>query len=106
MNLFEKHKHDGRVILPLLKSLALLMNRLCIEHLTHDASFSSSLLNHLVDEESTCKDVHRLAAIIDVALGLLGTAATCQKVRTYKIHVSFWIIVARSKVFQSECRQC
>lgn len=80
LELFHKHQHDGRVILPLLKTISLLMNRLCIDRLIHDASFSSSLLAYLKEEESTCKDVHRLSAIIDVSLGLVGAENDRHKV--------------------------
>lgn len=82
LDLFGKHKHDGRVILPLLKTISLLMNRLCIDRLVEDISFAEKLLGHLREEESSCEDVHRLAAIIDVALGLVGAKNDCQKVST------------------------
>lgn len=72
LDIFEQHQHDGRVVLPLLKSIRLLMDRLCIDVLIRDESFSSSLLRLLGQEESLCKDVHRLTALIDVSLGLLN----------------------------------
>lgn len=81
LQLFEQHTHEGRVILPLLKTISLLMNRLCIDRLVDDTSFSMAMLNSLEQEESKCKDVHRLTAIIDVSLGLMGTGNGCQKVR-------------------------
>ena len=48
------------------------MDRLCIDVLVRDDCFSSSLLRLLGEEESHCKDVHRLTALIDVSLGLLS----------------------------------
>ena len=80
LEIFEQHQHDGRVILPLLKSIRLLMDRLCIDMLIRNESFSSSLLRLLGTEESLCKDVHRLTALIDVALGLLSPDNPGQKV--------------------------
>jgi hypothetical protein len=59
------------VILPLLKTIDLLMSRICIDSLIQDERFSTVLLLHLKEEETQCKDVHRLFAIITVALGLL-----------------------------------
>jgi len=56
------------------------MNRLCIDGLVNDSSFSNQLLMYLKKEESTCTDVHRLSAIIDVNMGLLGAENDCQKV--------------------------
>lgn len=48
------------------------MNRMSMEQLLHDQSFLSSLLSLLKEEEKLCKDVHRLTAIINVSLGLMG----------------------------------
>ena len=80
LELFAKHLKDGRVLSPLLKTLTLLINRLCIDGLVNDSSFSNHLLMYLKKEESTCTDVHRLSAIIDVNMGLLGAENDCQKV--------------------------
>ena len=55
--LFKKHQREGRVILPLLKTIDLLISRLCIDELIQDADFSRSLLQHLEEEEKECKDV-------------------------------------------------
>jgi hypothetical protein len=71
LTLFEKHQREGRVILPLLKTIDLLISRVCIDELIQDVIFSRSLLQHLEEEEKECKDVHRLFAIINVSLGLL-----------------------------------
>jgi hypothetical protein len=57
------------------------MNRLCIDGLVSDEFFSKQLLMHLKKEEIACTDVHRLAAIIDVNMGLVGAENDCQKVR-------------------------
>ena len=45
------------MILPLLKTIDLLISRLCIDELIQDADFSRSLLQHLEEEEKECKDV-------------------------------------------------
>ena len=76
--LFEKHSRQGRVILPLLKSIDMLMSRGCLDHLILDVDFSRSLLSHLQAEETNCNDVHRLLAIIIVSLGLLAGSETKQ----------------------------
>jgi hypothetical protein len=67
------------VVLPLLKTITLLMNRMCVDSLVQNGSFSSSLLSLLQKEEIECKDVHRLTAIINVSLGLM-TASESEKV--------------------------
>jgi hypothetical protein len=72
------------------------MNRICIERLVDDTSFSMSLLNRLREEESNCKDVHRLTAIIDVSLGLVGTGNECQKVRIHVMDHSFPLFFFRN----------
>jgi hypothetical protein len=79
LTLFEKHKHEGRVTQPLLKTIALLMDRVCIDRLTSDPSFLSSLCKHLREEEKGCKDVHRLTSIVNVSLGLLGPTSETEK---------------------------
>ena len=55
------------------------MNRVCIDQLINDSFFSSSLSMLLREEEKQCKDVHRLTAIVNVALGLLGITNESQK---------------------------
>jgi hypothetical protein len=44
---------------------------MCFDRLVKDQSFASSLLAKLRQEAKGCKDVHRLAAILDVATGLV-----------------------------------
>jgi hypothetical protein len=56
------------------------MNHLCIDALINDATFSKQLLILLKKEASTCTDVHRLAAAIDVNMGLVGAENQCQMV--------------------------
>lgn len=55
--------------LPLLKTMSLLLDRMCIGELTNDPSFRSSFFILLQEEENGCTDVHRLTAIVNVALG-------------------------------------
>ena len=85
LKIFEKHQHEGRVVLPLLKTIALLMERVAIDQLISDAAFVSSLCSLLREEEKGCKDVHRLTSIVSVTLGLLGTSREMEKV---KIHMN------------------
>jgi len=76
LELFGLHRKDGRVILPLLKTLDVLLS-----HGTFDAlikgnhvatgNFSSSLMAQLRLECKGCRDVQRLLAAVSVALGLL-----------------------------------
>ena len=77
--IFKKNQHNGRVILPLLKTITLLMNRVCIDQLINDTLFSATLSSRLREEEADCKDVHRLTAIVNVSLGLLGSTNKTQK---------------------------
>jgi hypothetical protein len=79
LSIFEAHQHDGRVILPLLKTISLLIDRVSINQLTNDASFLSCLCSLLQAEEEGCKDIQRLTAIINVALGSLGPTAETEK---------------------------
>lgn len=70
------------MVLPLLKTISLLMDHMCIDRLIHEKSFSSPLLSLLQQEERGCKDVHRLTAILHVSLGLL-TSTDSEKVRKF-----------------------
>ncbi|CAJ1936513.1 unnamed protein product [Cylindrotheca closterium] len=79
LKLFEEHQHEGRVVLPLLKTIALLMERVAIDQLINDAAFVSSLCTLLREEEKGCKDVHRLTSIVSVTLGLVGTSGEIEK---------------------------
>jgi hypothetical protein len=69
--LFREHQHDGRVVLPLLKTFEFLMNRMCMDSLFQSDTFSSALLRCLQEEVRSCSDVHRLTSIINVSLGLV-----------------------------------
>jgi len=71
LGIFDKHKYVGRVILPLLKTIDILMNRRCIEQLIRKYSFSLSLLGKLRVESKGCTDMKRLTAILNVATGLI-----------------------------------
>jgi hypothetical protein len=59
------------VTLPLLKTIDMLMNRMCIEPLILDESFSLPLLSKLRDDIRGCNDVPRLHATLDVSIGLI-----------------------------------
>ena len=73
LKLFEIHRNDGRVILPLLKSLDVLLSHGAFDAVIKDAefNFSSTLMAQLRSECKGCRDVQRLIAAVAVALGLL-----------------------------------
>ncbi|KAG7348074.1 tubulin folding cofactor D [Nitzschia inconspicua] len=71
LNLFKKHKGEGRVILPLLKTIDLLICRECIEALVLDEAFTSQLLALLKMETDCCTDIPRLHFILNVSTGLI-----------------------------------
>jgi hypothetical protein len=71
LGLLGKHKGDGRVILPLLKTMDTLMNRMCIDRLIKDKKYASSLISNLQEERKGCADVPRLHAILNVGTGLI-----------------------------------
>ena len=80
LRMFDLHHRDGRVILPLLKTLDVLLSHGSLEPLImeRDASspninFASSLMSVLVLECKNCSDVQRLIAAVSVALGLLDS---------------------------------
>lgn len=82
LELFVRHRKDGRVILPLLKTLDVLLSHGSLDTLiiggavTNAASFPSSLISQLRIECKGCTDVQRLVASVPVALGLLASDQT------------------------------
>ena len=78
LELFRTHRRDARVILPLLKTLDILVSHRCLDDLILDGTspFRESLLELLAKEAKNCSDVHRLFACIDVALGLVSDGTT------------------------------
>ena len=73
LKLFELHRKDGRVILPLLKTLDVLLSHGVFDSLIKDSDieFSSKVMAQLRMECRGCRDVQRLVAAVSVALGLL-----------------------------------
>jgi tubulin-specific chaperone D len=71
LELFSKHQKEGRVTLPLLKTISILLDHMCMDPLLKDHVFTSSLLDNLKEEESGCNDVPRLFEITKVLLGCL-----------------------------------
>jgi hypothetical protein len=63
-------------VLPLLKTIDMLMNRGCLEKLISEKSFHLSLLDYLRKESKSCKDVQRLTAILSVSAGLIVSVKT------------------------------
>ena len=77
LDLFHSHRREGRVILPLLKAVELLLSHQCLDDLVwnHSCGFKHSLLVCVFDEAKHCKNVHRQFACVDVALRLVGPPA-------------------------------
>jgi len=75
LKLFEKHHRQGRVILPLLKTIDVLLSQRCLDCLlgNKDSGFPPSLVEHLKKEARGCKDIKRLLSIADVLVGLVNT---------------------------------
>lgn len=76
--LFIRHRRDGRVILPLLKTLDVLLSHGSLDTMimgkedgVNGISFPSKLMSELRQECKGCTDVQRLVGSVSVALGLL-----------------------------------
>jgi len=68
VELFKRHNGIGRVTLPLLRSIDILLTRRCLDSLMKEGcDFCSSLLSCMEAEISNCRDIHRLFALADVA---------------------------------------
>jgi len=76
--LFIRHRRDGRVILPLLKTLDVLLSHGSLDIMimgkedgVNGVRFPSKLMSELWQECKGCTDVQRLVGSVSVALGLL-----------------------------------
>lgn len=89
LDLFKAHSRDGRVILPLLKSVDILLTHQCLEDLVlNDTNgFKSSLVVGIGREAKNCNDVHRHFACIDVAIGLVRSTSIEQNVSRLCLHL-------------------
>lgn len=75
LELMKRHQREGRVILPVLKTLDMLFTHQCLNELMNSKSdFAKKLLSSLRTEEKGCEDVHRLFAIGNVTIGLLSSS--------------------------------
>lgn len=83
LDLFTRHRHEGRVILPLLKTIDLLLNRLCLESLMSQTTFITSLLQNLREEAKECTDTQRLTAILNVSCCLLASDSNRTEVLSF-----------------------
>lgn len=81
MELFEAHSRDARVILPLLKTLDILVAHRCLDDLIVDSSspFRRTVLQFLTKEAKNCGDIHRLFACIDVAIGFVSATTSSEE---------------------------
>lgn len=75
LSLFIDHHKDERVILPLLKTMDLLMTHRCFDflHEKRNAVYTRDLVTLLDEEAVRCSDVKRLFAIIDILLIMIST---------------------------------
>jgi len=73
IRLFDKHTKEGRVILPLLKTLDKLLSHGCLDFLLNEPKidFPGKILACIKLEASNCTDMKRLFAIVPVAIGML-----------------------------------
>ena len=73
IDLFDSHHSDGRVILPLLRTIDKLISHGCLDNLLNNPNnqFCEALVTKIKLEEKKCSDVKRLLAIIDVLSGML-----------------------------------
>ena len=73
ISLFDRHSKDGRVILPLLKTMDNLLSQGGLDQLlSKNNPFPRLLLLKLKVEINRCTDVRRLFAAIGVLVGLLS----------------------------------
>lgn len=69
---FDQHTKDGRVILPLLKTVEKLLSHECLNPILSDnEGFPSELFIKIQRETYRCTDMQRLFAIASVLIGLL-----------------------------------
>ena len=97
LGLFRAHSREGRVIVPLLKSIDLLLSHQCLDELLlkDEGAFKESLLSHLMIEAKNCSDVHRLFACVDVSLGLVVFSDT-GKARVSLLFCCFFFLLELS----------
>jgi hypothetical protein len=75
LRLMKRHRREGRVILPVLKTLDMLFTHQCLDELMNSKTdFAETLLSNLKAEVKGCEDVHQLFAIGNVTIGLLSSA--------------------------------
>lgn len=75
LELFDRHQHEGRVTLPLLKTIDSLLNRMCLDSLVAKEAFTLSLLQNLREEAKGCTDTQSLTAILNVSCGMIGSSS-------------------------------
>jgi len=87
LKIFKKHQRDGRVILPLLKTLDLLITHRMMENTIQlNPNFGVLLVNLIMTEERKSSDVQQLFAFARVLFGLLGDSTNRE--------VSIWLFSA------------
>lgn len=106
--MFAEHSRDSRVILPLLKTVDTLLSHGCLDILVEkpESGFAKSLFFCLKAEARSCSGIHRLFAIVNVALGLLNTpeealvSANRPKLLTYTcVRLSMPLLISYLGVF-------
>ena len=73
ITLFSLHSKDGRVIVPLLKTIEQLLSQSCLNPLlSNESNFASDISSKLKIEIYQCTDVQRIFGIVGVLVGLLS----------------------------------
>lgn len=80
ISLLTEFRGNGRVVLPALKTATLLLSNRCLDEIMQaDEPFSASMIAKIIDAERGCSDIHRLKALISVAVELLNASSSEMK---------------------------
>jgi len=80
MEIMVSHLQQDRVVVPLLKTVDLLLSNGCLEPVLDEAhSFGVELFEQCQEELKKCSDVNKISTAIDVICGLLAAEGPVQK---------------------------
>jgi Tubulin folding cofactor D C terminal len=79
LRMFDENRGRRRVIVPLLKTIEMLIDRLCLDKLISQTSFNLTLLEKLQEEVSQTSDVPFIIAILNVGCCLISPNSATQK---------------------------
>lgn len=71
--LFEDYERNDRVILPLLKSLQLLLQNAIFDNVFPDSAFKDKLFAYLKNELNKCSDTRKIRSCIDIYMHLVNS---------------------------------